>query len=161
MREKEFRASDGARRAAVAEPAKVRVREEKDREAILVSRQQVESRRQTEAAREQVERERVMASDALKDRGLLEEGEALKVAQEVIRLDAEGRRLVEEVAKRLICQVGEWRVVGGERRRIVTVVTRTSGPVGRERTAGLADVVSKVRTLIEASGVGWDVEAKV
>ena len=51
-------------------------------------------------------------------------------------------------------------MVGGLRSRIKRVVTRTKGPVGRQRTTGRPVAVGKVRTLIEASGVEWDVEAK-
>ena len=56
---------------------------------------------------------------------------------------------------------GGWRVVGGSVVRKVEVVSRLGGPVGRARTAGLSEVVEKVRALLRSGSSGWGVSAKV
>ena len=56
---------------------------------------------------------------------------------------------------------GGLREVGGSVERKVEVVSRLGGPGGRARTAGLPEVVERMKGLLRSESLGWGVSAKL
>ena len=57
--------------------------------------------------------------------------------------------------------MGTWRVVGGRRTRCVDIVMKSSGVIEKEVVDNMRESISKVRVLLRAESLDWDVSAVV
>ena len=138
--------------------AKVREAEKRVEEAAL--RQENERVARLEHER-QAKRNAEVAALTLK--GAVSDEERLAACEAVVQASAELKKFEGcAPAAPEVVAAGAWQAVGGVVTRKVEVVVRLNGPVGRERTAGLKDVVEKVQMLMkESERVSWGVAALV
>ena len=145
--------ADEDRRLAKAQEAEKRVEEaalRQESEYVARMEQERQAKRNLEVA-------------ALTLKGAVSDEERLAACEAVVLASAELKRFEEcAPAAPEVVAAGAWQAVGGVVPRKVEVVIRLSGPVGRERTMGLKDVVGKVQMLVKESGrPSWGVAALV
>ena len=90
---------------------------------------------------------------ALTLKGAVSDEERLAACEAVVLASAELKTFegCGSAAPKVVA-AGAWQPVGGVVTRKVEVVIRMNGPVSRERTAGLKDVVEKVLMLVKETG---------
>ena len=166
-----MRDREHARKSHEAAVVASKVKADEDRK--LAKAREAEKRVEEAALRQEgervarLERERQAKRNAevaaLTFKGAVSDEERLAACEAVVQASAELKKLEGGApAAPEVVVAGAWQDVGGVVTRKVEVVIRLNGPVGRERTAGLKDVVEKVQMLVkESDRASWGVAALV
>ena len=139
----------------------VRKLQEKESEAEKPASQREKSKAAAREAMDQIRKEGDIAIRMMKDSSHLEDDEKHEIACKVVSLEKKKAVLIKEFETEEVIQVGTWRVVGGRRTRCVDIVTKGSGIIGKQVVDDINGSILKVRVLLRAQSLDWDVSAVI